>query len=455
MMDAVWIVPGLVWLTAWGVTGWLVQHAGWLAHWAQDLPMSGPQKLHAAAVPRIGGVGVLAGLGLAWAGLWALPASALAQEARVLLGALLLAALPAFGAGLVEDLSKRVSVRLRLLATAVSAACAAASLDLLIQDTDLPGLDALVAVPLGAWLLTLFTVSGVSHAVNLIDGCHGLASMTVTLVLLALGAVAWDVNDPVLAWLALGSAAATLGFFAWNYPSGRVFLGDGGAYLLGFWMAELGLLLTLRHPELSPLLPLGLCFYPVFETLFSIWRRRRRPQGRATAADALHLHSLVYRHLARGGLQGSPIQRRNRRNAATAPWLWAYAALTVAGAVLTRQHSGALLANLVCMGGLYVLVYRRLARPARRQPRLVRRFTPVALGRLQPRWRRSTRPLRGAPEALPAAAQAAQVIQAAKAASVAVAASSAVLAPAWLPEPPRVAGEAGEAVAVAQEVSTH
>ena len=64
-----------------------------------------------------------------------------------------------------------------------------------------------------------------------------------------------------------------LGFFVWNFPAGLIFLGDGGAYFLGFYVAELAILLLHRNPAVSPMFPLLLCIYPVFETLFSIYRR--------------------------------------------------------------------------------------------------------------------------------------------------------------------------------------
>ncbi|NDY91627.1 MraY family glycosyltransferase [Ideonella livida] len=365
--------------------------------WAErlaDAPQSGPQKLHVRAVPRVGGLGLA--LGWAVAGLAAPAAVPALAEAGGLLQTLLLAGLPALCVGLLEDVSGRVSPRLRLLASAASAALAGWSLDLLIDHTGVPGLDAVAGLALGAWALTLLGVTGVSHAFNLIDGCHGLAGMTAVIVLATLGALAWAAGDVALAAVAAASVAVVGGFLVWNYPRGLVFLGDGGAYLLGFWVAELGLLLTHRQPQYPPLLPLALCFYPVFETLFSMWRRRRARRASTAAcgvmqADALHLHSLVYRHLARSGLPPESPQRQNRRNAATAPWLWAYGLLTVGTAVLARHSTVGLLAGMAAMAGVYLLAYRRLSRATpvagrlrgRRAPPLGLR--PGALGRRRAR----------------------------------------------------------------------
>ena len=99
------------------LTLWLVRRAGSPGSIAQDQPLSGPQKFHARPVPRIGGVGILVGLvaGAAWA-TWRD-----SDLARTMWG-LLACSMPAFLAGLAEDLTKRVSPARRLFFTAVAAA---------------------------------------------------------------------------------------------------------------------------------------------------------------------------------------------------------------------------------------------------------------------------------------------------------------------------------------------
>src|SRR5258707_10042434 len=106
---------------------------------------------------------------------------------------------------------------------------------------------------------------------------------------------------------------AGLEFMAWNYPKGKIFLGDGGAYLLGFWLAELAVLLVARNPDVSPWFPLLLLVYPIFETLFSIYRRCFLHGRSSGDADALHFHQLIYKRLARidvGSKDPAEITRR-------------------------------------------------------------------------------------------------------------------------------------------------
>ena len=224
------------------------------AHLSNDHDLSGPQKFHALPVPRIGGLGIVAGVLAAALVLWSREASA-GEQALMLLAC----GLPALLAGLAEDLTKKVSPSRRLLATALSAVLAIWLLDAVIRHTAIPGLDWFVSFPIGAALATVFAVAGVANSINIIDGFNGLASMCCVLILLCLAYVGFQVDDLLIAWLALAGVGAVLGFFVWNFPAGLIFLGDGGAYFMGFYIAEVAILLLHRNPTVSPMFPLLLC----------------------------------------------------------------------------------------------------------------------------------------------------------------------------------------------------
>src|SRR3546814_14946868 len=123
---------------------------------------------------------------------------------------------------------------------------------------------------------------------------NGLAGMIATLMALSLALVALQVQDIPIFLISAALASATLGFLVWNFPFGRVFLGDGGAYFLGFMLAELAVQLVVRNPSVSPFYALAVLFYPVFEPLFSLWRRRFKRGTPADNPDALPLHQLVF-----------------------------------------------------------------------------------------------------------------------------------------------------------------
>ncbi|MFX8504485.1 glycosyl transferase, partial [Acinetobacter baumannii] len=85
----------------------------------------------------------------------------------------------------------------------------------------------------------------VANAINIIDGFNGLASMVAMMMFVSLAYVAFQVGDPLIITAAFAMIGAILGFFIWNFPAGHIFLGDGGAYLIGFILAECGILLVL------------------------------------------------------------------------------------------------------------------------------------------------------------------------------------------------------------------
>lgn len=322
-----------------------------------DHDVSGPQKFHAHPVPRVGGIGIVLGFTAALLSmLWSH-----SETAR--LGAiLLLCGSPAFAAGLIEDLTKRVSPRVRLMATGASALLAAWALEAVITRTDIPGLDWLVTSAAVATGLTVVAVAGIANSVNIIDGFNGLASMCVVLMLAALAYVAYQVGDPLIGSLALAGIGAVLGFFVWNFPGGLIFLGDGGAYFLGFFVAELSILLLVRNPGVSPLFPLLVCIYPVFETLFSIYRRRFLRAVPPSMPDGIHLHSLIYRRVLRWALGNRGARTLARRNSMTSPFLWLLCMMSVAPAVLLWNNTALLAASLAVFAASYVALYWRIVR---------------------------------------------------------------------------------------------
>jgi len=324
-----------------------------------DHDLSGPQKFHSAPVPRIGGLGVFAAVvaGTLFARLAGLDGAS--PEPWLLLAC----SLPAFLSGITEDLTKNVSPRRRLFCTAVSAGLGCWLLGAVLRRSDIPGIDHLITMAPFAIALTLLCVTGVANAINIIDGFNGLASMCVLLMLLALTYVAFQVGDMLVASAALMCAGAVLGFFVWNFPAGLIFLGDGGAYFLGFMVAELSVLLIARHREVSPLFPLLACAYPIFETLFTMYRRKFI-RGVATGApDGIHLHTLIHRRLIRPrAVADSHERRQTMRNSMTSPYLWVLCLLSILPSVLwwnsTRVLTGFLLLFMVS----YVWLYWRIVR---------------------------------------------------------------------------------------------
>jgi len=277
---------------------------------------------------------------------------------------LIACSLPAFAAGLIEDLTKSVSPRRRLLASAISAGLAIWLLDAVVGRTHIPGFDPVLKwAPLVVVVLTIFISAGVVNAINIIDGFNGLASMCVLMMVLALAYVAFQVGDVFVFTASLITAGAVFGFFVWNFPAGLIFLGDGGAYLLGFLLGELCILIVHRNASVSPMFPLLLCAYPVFETIFTMYRRKF-VRGVATGApDGIHLHTLIHRRLIRWTLQNNMGRRRlTRRNSMTSPYLWMLCLMSVIPSVLWWNSTAILTGFLLIFMVSYIWLYSRIVR---------------------------------------------------------------------------------------------
>jgi len=294
-------------------------------------------------------------------------------EGAQLLGLLLACAVPAFLAGFVQDITESLTPKGRLVATSVSALLAFVLLDAGIRATSIPGLDALVSFAVGSLFVTMFAVAGIANAINIVDGFNGLASMCVILMLAAVAYVAFKVGDPLIGIVALAGIGSVLGFFIWNFPFGLIFLGDGGAYFLGFYFSEVSILLLLRNPEVSPLFPLLVCIYPVFETVFSIYRRRVLRQRPPLLPDGIHLHSLIYRRIMRWASGDTTAKSLIRRNSMTSPVLWMLCMAAVVPAVLFWDSTPALGLLLLLYGATHAVLYWRIVRF--RSPRLLRRLS--------------------------------------------------------------------------------
>lgn len=346
-------------LTSFLICAFIIWSERWHARFSHDAVDSGPQKFHSTPVPRIGGVAIACAIGAVIAALDYTDILSLKVEQGFAL--LALAALPAFGGGLAEDLTKKVGVLARLLLTMAAGVLASVLVGATLDRLDVPGLDNLLQYwPLFAIVFTAFAVGGVANAMNIIDGYNGLASGYSIIALAALTWVASQVGDQVVLLASLTMLGAIAGFLVWNWPSGKIFLGDGGAYLLGFWLAELGVLLVVRNPGVSPWFPLVIMVYPIWETLFSMYRRKILQNYSAGQPDALHLHQLIHQRLVRIAVGSKQTADHTPRNSSVAPYAWVGTALFMLPALSIWNSTPWLLglAALFIMG--YVWLYLRI-----------------------------------------------------------------------------------------------
>lgn len=318
-----------------------------------DLDFDGPQKFHTTVVSRIGG------LAIGFAVFISIVLHYKDEVGNIEELFLLTSSLPAFGIGIIEDITKKVSVRTRLAFTAIGASIAIFLLGLQINYLDIPYIDALVAIPAISIALTIFAITGLANAYNIIDGFNGLSSMVGMIALLAIGYMGIQFNDSLLIFLSFAMVAAILGFFIWNYPRGLIFLGDGGAYLIGFWVATLSILVVNRHSEISPWFAILVNAYPIMETLFTIYRRKFH-QGKSPGhPDGIHFHSLIFRRILNPSHIHNELEWFNA-NAKTSPYLWVLSSLAIIPAILFWSSTPFLVASLLLFVITYVWIYKRM-----------------------------------------------------------------------------------------------
>jgi len=146
-----------------------------------------------------------------------------------------------------------------------------------------------IAVP-----FAIFCIVGVTNAYNIVDGLNGLSSGCAFIFFVLTACLAYIYNDHFLLVYSLLFAGGLLGFIVFNFPFGKIFLGDGGSYLIGFSVATIAFMAVKRHPEVSPWTFLFITIIPVFDTLFAIFRRRKLKRS-AFKADKRHLHHIFKR----------------------------------------------------------------------------------------------------------------------------------------------------------------
>jgi len=323
------------------------------------------QAMHRRPTPRIGGVGIIVSF------------VAVVCANAVYFGndivAALVSGLVVFLVGLREDIYRDVSPKARLLAAFLSAVLALHLSDSMITHLDLPSDVALVAVPALWIVVTLVWSAGLCHALNLIDGLNGLASGYVIIASLTLSVVAAKAGQNDIALLCMILVGALGGFIVFNWPFGRIFLGDGGAYDLGHILAWLGIVLVSRDVNVSPLSLLLILFWPVTDTLFTISRRLIYKRA-VDQPDRFHFHHIVVRvvsSVAKGRLSRTII---NSLAAVTMyPIMFGPAFL---GVVFWNNPKGALVSLVCCLFAFvvfYVLLVDLLA--ARRLRRRRSKYT--------------------------------------------------------------------------------
>lgn len=247
-----------------------------------------PRKKHSIPIPRLGGIPLMLAMSLSLVLILALRGEASGQWFAILLGSALM-----YGLGLWDDL-RPLGARVKLLGQ-LATACVVYGLGLNIEKFSYPGASGIIE--LGGWSLpvTVFWLIAVPNIVNLIDGFDGLAGGLGLCMAVTLGIVGLHNEQIAVACYAFTMAGALLGFLVFNFPPAKIYLGDGGAYLIGFTIAALSLTSSNKGSVAAvlfvTLVALGV---PILDTTFALLRRGLRGYPLFRADDE-HFHHRLER----------------------------------------------------------------------------------------------------------------------------------------------------------------
>lgn len=247
-------------------------------------------------VPRIGGLAIFFAMILLYV--------FLEPGRQAIFGPIVLASFPIFFVGFSEDILRNVTPFHRLLVAFICGVFGWWITGFHLTHIGIHWIDSFLSSHLVISVaFTAFAITGFTHAHNMIDGVNGLSSGLALMFAMGVALIAYQVDDYDLWYASIAFVAIILGFFIVNFPWGKLFLGDAGAYLCGFVVAWLGIVLTVRQTTVSEFAPFLLGIHPICEAVFSIVRRRLSHRL-AMQPDAEHFHMLIKRKVLRPKFPG-------------------------------------------------------------------------------------------------------------------------------------------------------
>jgi UDP-GlcNAc:undecaprenyl-phosphate GlcNAc-1-phosphate transferase len=253
-----------------------------------DIPNE--RSSHDVPVPKSGGIAIVAAFVVGLLALWFFADKTLFVEK--FFPGFVCASLFVAAVSFYDDLYD-CSPSIRLASQAV-AAIVVMMLGLTISQVNMPWVG---PVRLGLWGygITFIWIVGLTNAYNFMDGINGLAGGTAVIACLFFSIICFTLgsNDTYLITYAL--AAGTLGFLVFNFPKGRLFMGNVGSMFLGFVFATLAIVAALHDPSHTSLfvMPLLLLHF-IYDTFFTFIRRLIKGEN-VFAAHRSHLYQLFNR----------------------------------------------------------------------------------------------------------------------------------------------------------------
>ena len=249
-----------------------------------------PQTIHKESTSRLGGIAIITALIIdSFVINWS-------EQSYDAYRIIVLCTIPSFITGLIDDLFFDIKPITRMILMLPTPLLLYYYAGIRITNLDMGIFDNFLNYEILSLAFLCFALVGMANAFNIIDGFNGLVlgySLSVGLSLFFSGAID---DSFFISELIYSLFFAVLGVFIINFPFGKIFLGDGGAYLLGI-LIPTALIYYQKINLLSPWFVMLMLIYPFTEVLSSIIRKVFSFNSSAFSPDALHLHHLIYKRI--------------------------------------------------------------------------------------------------------------------------------------------------------------
>ena len=251
--------------------------------------LSKPQNIHEFSVSRIGGLVIFCIL--------VIECLLIKNFEETLLMDIFISSIPVFLAGVFEDFTGSVKPKIRLCASLLSGFIFVTISSFSIKIVGVQFVDFFLSFELVSILLTALAISAVINSFNIIDGLNGLSLGSAILMLITTIFLSIETDNYVLKNTLLVILIPIFTLFLFNFPFGKIFIGDGGAYLLGLIVSTSSVIISQNNEIVSPFASLLIIAYPFYEMIRTIVRRKFFLNTKVMMPDNQHLHSLIYKYV--------------------------------------------------------------------------------------------------------------------------------------------------------------
>ena len=273
----------------------------------KNLPQNNIQNIHEGYTSRLGGAILLISL-------TTINIYLFFKEGSSFFLNMLLFGFPFFIIVLIEDFFQNISPFIRFVILLLSSLffCIYGIEEL--PMIEIPIIDIFINLPIISLIFFALCITAYINGVNFVDGTNGLASLTILSSQLCLLFLSLTLSDFDNAKIIVYSIAILTAFILVNYPFGKIFLGDLGAYLIGWITAIMTIKIIVDNPEIPNWSAVTILSYPIIEVVFSFFRKiinKKNP----FYPDREHLHLKLFFTLE------NKIQNSLYANSLVAPFL--------------------------------------------------------------------------------------------------------------------------------------